>query len=193
MSSLSIDSQMATEDGIFDIFEVIEGICNKLVHRHPHVFGDSEVKSSKHVIKRWEQIKKTEKGKESLLNGVPKELPALLKAFRLGEKAGRVGFDWRDADGILNKLQEEIMELNEAKKNNNAEEIEHEYGDILFTLANIGRFLKANPEDALRKSTNKFIERFKYMEKIANEKKIDIDKLTLVEWGNLWTKAKSAK
>ena len=182
-------SQMATEDSHFDIYDVIDGICKKMVGRHPHVFNNTKVKSSKEVVKRWEQLKKME-GKESLLEGVPNVFPALLKAFRLGEKAGRVGFDWNDADGILEKLQEEIDELQQARQDHNEAEIEHEYGDILFTLANIGRFLKVNPEEALRKSTNRFIKRFKHMERLAKEKNIEIDKLSIDEWEGLWKQAK---
>jgi len=183
-------AQMAKEDKIFNINDVINGICTKLIGRHPHVFDDAEVKSSEHVIKRWEQIKKEEKKGKSMLDGVPKELPALLKSFRLGEKTHRVGFDWKDFDGILDKLNEEIDELKDAKTK---EEVEHEYGDILFTMANIGRFLKVNPEDALRKSTNRFIKRFKTMEKIIDEKGIPLHNLSEKEWDNLWNEAKKIK
>lgn len=183
-------AQMASEKGYFDINDVVEGVSAKLIHRHPHVFGNDKVNSSEHVIRKWERIKKKEKGKKSLLDGVPQEFPALLKAFRLGEKAHRVGFDWTDADGILEKLTEELRELNEARKSGKKEEIEHEYGDLLFTIANIGRFLKTNPEDALRKSTNKFIKRFKIMEEDAEKKGIDISELTMKEWDELWEMAK---
>lgn len=182
-------AQMASEDGHFDINDVIDGICKKMVRRHPHVFKGTRVKNSTEVIERWEKIKKDE-GKKSILEGVPTTFPALLKAFRLGEKASRVGFDWTDFEGILEKLGEEIRELHEAKNRKRANEIEHEYGDILFTLANIGRFLKANPEEALRKSANRFIKRFQYMEKLAKKKKLDITGLTIDEWEDLWKKAK---
>ena len=183
-------SQMATEDKHFEIYDVIHGICEKLTYRHPHVFGDREVKDSKDVIQKWEELKKAEKKKRSILGGVPQELPALLKAFRLGEKAGRVGFDWKDADGILEKLQEEVTELKEAREEGHELNIEHEYGDLLFTLANIGRFLKINPEEALRKSTNRFMSRFKQMEKAIDEKGTKLDSLTLEEWDYLWEQAK---
>lgn len=186
-------SQLASEEASFDINDVINGICEKLITRHPHVFGDAKVKDSAHVLSRWEQIKKTEKKGKSVIGGVPKELPALLKAYRLGEKAGRVGFDWQNADGILAKLSEEIEELHEAKDSKDCTEMENEYGDILFTLANIGRFLKINPEDALRKSTNKFISRFQKMEKEAEESGSDIAKLNAEEWDELWKKAKEQK
>lgn len=202
-------AQMAAEDGSFGIYDVIRGICDKLVHRHPHVFAGARVKDSAHVIKRWEAIKKAEKGKKSVLDGVPQCLPALLKAYRLGEKAGRIGFDWQDADGILDKLQEEVRELQQAASKvyrspsplpspsldklgtQQGGDIEDEYGDLLFTLANIGRFLKINPEEALRKSTNKFMRRFRRMEVLAEKKGMDIDTLSPEEWDKLWENAKS--
>lgn len=183
-------AHLASEDGRFDIFDVIHGICEKITYRHPHVFGFANVKDSNAVVKRWEELKKAE-GKDSFLGGVPANLPALLKAYRLGEKAHRVGFDWTDADGILEKLQEEVKELNEARKKDRHEDIEHEYGDLLFTLANIGRFLKINPEEALRKSSNRFMKRFQTMEKLAEERKIDMNKLSLEVWNELWEEAKS--
>lgn len=186
-------AQMAKEDDLFNISDVIEGICNKLVYRHPHVFGDRKAKDSDDVIIKWEKLKKDEGKKKSILGGVPNELPALLKAFRIGEKARRVGFDWEDADGILSKLQEEVEELNEAREKRDETEIEHEYGDLLFTLANIGRFLKVNPEEALRKSTNRFTRRFKIMERLSDERGLDITSLTLEEWNELWNEAKRAK
>ena len=179
-------AQMATEDKEFDIYDVVHGICEKLTYRHPHVFGDREVTGSKDVIEKWERLKRSEKKSKSILDGVPQKLPALLKAFRLGEKAGRVGFDWEDADGILDKLKEEIDELYDARKGDNEAEIEHEYGDLLFTLANIGRFLRINPEEALRKSTNKFIKRFKDMESEAGKSGKDIIDLSPDEWDHLW-------
>jgi tetrapyrrole methylase family protein/MazG family protein len=186
-------AQMATEDNHFNINDVIDGICKKLVYRHPHVFANRKVKDSDDVIKKWERLKIDEGKKKSILGGVPPELPALLKAFRLGEKAGRVGFDWQEVDGIIDKLQEEVVELGEARANRDEAEIEHEYGDLLFTIANIGRFLKVNPEDALRKSTNRFSRRFKIMEKLADARKSDITDLKAEEWNNLWEEAKKAK
>lgn len=186
-------AQMATEDGVFDINDVLKNICEKLVRRHPHVFGSTKAKNSDDVIKNWEQIKIREgtgKTKKSILGGVPRNLPALLKAYRLGEKASRVNFDWPDADGILNKLNEEIRELNDARTSHNREAIEHEFGDILFTLANIGRFLKINPEDALRKTTNKFIKRFQWIEKALESQNESIKEKSLDELDQLWEEAK---
>lgn len=186
-------AQMANEDGFFDVNDVIKGICEKLIYRHPHVFGGKKVKDSDEVLSKWEQLKKSEKNKKHILSGVPQELPSLLKAFRLGEKAGRVGFDWQNADGILKKLQEEIKELFDAQKHNSPTEIEHEYGDILFTLANIGRFLKVNPEEALRRATNRFIKRFSHMEDISETNGKKYNELTPKEWDELWNQAKKIK
>lgn len=183
-------AQMAKEDGYFDINDVIDGICAKLIRRHPHVFAEGDAKNSEQVILRWEEIKKEEKNKKSLLEGVPQILPALLKAFRVGEKVGRIGFDWKDSKGILDKLHEEITELNEALNKKDQEEIEHEYGDVLFTLANIGRFLKVNPEEALRKSTNKFIIRFQVMEDIIEKRGEKLQDISYEEWDELWNNAK---
>lgn len=183
-------AQMAEEKKYFTIDDVVDGICKKLIFRHPHVFDNAKVKDSGHVIQRWERLKIKEKKKESMLDGVPNYLPALLKAFRLGEKAGRVGFDWKNADGILDKLQEEINELNEARNDNNKKEIEHEYGDLLFTIANIGRYLKVNPEEALRKSTNRFIDRFKKMEQLSVKSGKNVTELNPEEWDKLWENAK---
>jgi len=182
-------SQIADEENQFNIDDVIEGISKKLIHRHPHVFGDTKANTSDEVVERWEMLKLKE-GKKSVLGGVPKSLPALLKAYRIGEKASRIGFDWEDTEGILSKIEEEARELHEARKNQDPQKTEDEYGDLLFTLANIGRFLKIDPETALRKATNKFITRFQFMEKIISEKKKNIDSLTPDEWDNLWKKAK---
>lgn len=182
-------AQIATEEEKFSITDVIETVSKKLIHRHPHVFGDTKVKNSKQVVERWEKLK-LEEGKKSILGGVPKSLPALLKAYRVGEKASRVGFDWKNTEGILNKLEEEARELHEARSSRNHTEIENEYGDFLFTLANIGRFIKTDPETALRKATDKFIARFKRMEdEIARTGK-DMQSLTDKEWDELWEKAK---
>lgn len=190
MLHIVFQAQMAKEDGHFDIYDVVEGICEKITYRHPHVFGGKKVDGSKEVVQEWEKIKRAEKGAKSILDGVPAQLPALLKAYRLGEKAGRIGFDWTDADGILEKLAEEITELKEAREAGNGAGIEHEYGDLLFTLANIGRFLRINPEDALRKSTNRFIDRFKRMEEESSKRGGDITDLSIKEWDELWEKAK---
>lgn len=178
-------SQLASEEKKFTIDEVIVGITKKLIHRHPHVFGDTKVSDSDQVLERWEELKK-EEGK-SVVGGVPKHLPALLKAYRLGEKTSRVGFDWPDSEGILQKIEEEVGELHEAQGEKNQDQIEHEFGDLLFTLANVGRFLKIDPEGALRKSSDRFIRRFKYIEEKSPKK---LQELSPEEWDMLWEEAK---
>ncbi len=182
-------AQMADEAKRFTIEDVIDSICNKLIHRHPHVFGETKVKGTKDVLENWEKLKKTE-GKKTLLGGVPKTLPALLKAFRLGQKASRVGFDWQDSEGILAKVEEEARELHDAKKSGNIDEIEHEYGDLLLILANLGRFLELDPETALRKATGRFMKRFLWMETEAERKKLDVHALSAKKWDDLWNEAK---
>lgn len=184
-------AQIATEENRFGIDEVIEGISAKLIHRHPHVFGDAQVSGSDEVLKNWEFLKKKE-GKKTVLGGVPSALPSLLKAFRLGEKSSRVGFDWSDSEGILGKVEEEARELHEAKESGNPDAIDHEYGDLLFTLANLGRFLGLDPEGSLRRGTDRFIARFNFMEEKISERGMDMKSLTPEQWDDLWENAKSA-
>ncbi|PIR16556.1 MAG: nucleoside triphosphate pyrophosphohydrolase, partial [Deltaproteobacteria bacterium CG11_big_fil_rev_8_21_14_0_20_49_13] len=185
-------AQMANEKSKFDVCDVIDGICRKLIHRHPHVFGKDKVKDSWNVLQNWEKLKKRE-GKKTMLGGVPKTLPALLKAFRLGQKASRVGFDWQDAEGVLEKVEEEARELHEANKKGRKKDVEHEYGDLLLILANLGRFLDIDPETALRKATGRFISRFNWMEKEIAKQKLEMHDLSAKEWNNLWEKAKAAE
>ncbi len=182
-------AQMQDEAGRANIAGVIDSISEKLIRRHPHVFGEEKVSGSGEVLQNWEKIKKTE-GKKSVLGGVPKSLPALLKAFRLGQKASRVGFDWNDSEGVLEKIEEESRELHDAKKSGVKKDIEHEYGDLLFILANLGRFLDIDPETALRKATERFIGRFSWMESAIKERKLDMHKLSPREWDDLWCEAK---
>ena len=186
-------AQMADEAKCFNIDDVVDAINEKLVRRHPHVFGEHSAKDSDEVIKNWEQIKireGKEKKKKSILAGVPQEFPALLKAFRLGEKASRVNFDWPDAEGIIDKLNEEIRELKEAQAQKKPEAIEHEFGDILFTLANAGRFLNVNPEEALRKTTNRFMKRFQWMEAELEKRGESMKDKSAEELDALWNEAK---
>ncbi len=182
-------AQMAREDGHFTIDDVIDAITKKLIHRHPHVFGESKVADSNEVEERWEELKMAE-GKKSVVGGVPKNLPALLKAFRLGEKTSRVGFDWGDAEGILAKVEEETRELHEASQSQDREAIDHEYGDLLFTLANLGRFLGLDPEGSLRRATERFSARFQHMEHQCESDNKKLQKLTPEEWDTLWEQAK---
>ena len=182
-------SEIADERGLFNIDDVIQSITDKLIRRHPHVFGDKNVKSSEDVTAQWEKIKISE-GKKNLLGGLPKKLPALLRAFRVGEKASRVGFDWPDAEGILDKVEEEARELHEEKVKGSHEGIEEEYGDLLFTIANLGRFIDVDPEGALRCSINKFQARFEKMEEMIKSENKMMNELSLAEWEEYWNKAK---
>lgn len=182
-------AQIAKEEKKFTIDDVVDSINKKLIHRHPHVFGEQKVKDSGEVLERWEKLKFSE-GKKSVVGGVPKALPALLKAYRLGEKTARVGFDWEDSEGILAKLEEEARELHEAKQKKDESAVEHEYGDLLFTMANIGRFLGVDPEGALRKATERFIKRFKLMEDEISKQKKEMQSLSAKEWDELWNMAK---
>lgn len=183
-------SQLANETKHFDVTDIVKSACEKLIRRHPHVFGDEKVKDTKEVLTNWEIIKQKEKKKESILEGLPKALPALVKAFRLGEKASRVGFDWPSSSGVLEKMEEELKELKEAISNNHQEHIEDELGDLFFTLANLARTLKIDPETALRKTTDRFIRRFQWLEKESALNQRKLQDLNPKEWEELWEKAK---
>jgi tetrapyrrole methylase family protein / MazG family protein len=179
------------EEKGFTIDDVANGIIEKLIRRHPHVFGGEEVNDKHDVIRNWEIIKKKEKThRESILDGVPKELPALLKAYRIQQKASRVGFDWKEEEDIIKKLDEEVTEFKEVLKNTDREKLKEEAGDILFTIVNILRFIDINAEEALSLTIKKFIHRFKFIEReSANEKK-NLNEMSLSEMDELWEKAK---
>jgi tetrapyrrole methylase family protein/MazG family protein len=184
-------AQIASEKNLFTIDDVAKGISEKLIRRHPHVFGDETLTTGEAVADRWENIKKKEKaGKESILSGVPAHLPALLKAYRVQEKTSRIGFDWKSADGVENKLEEEVAEFREAVTKKNTEQIFEELGDVLFTIVNLSRFLKIDPEDALQQSTKKFMTRFMHVESRAKEMNRDLKDMTLAEMDELWNEAK---
>lgn len=182
-------AQMAKEERRFDIEDVIESISNKLIHRHPHVFGGTKVSGSGEVLERWEELKRKE-GKESVIGGVPDALPALLKAHRLGEKTSRIGFDWEDVEGILSKIEEEAHELHLAREGGDGAKIDAEYGDLLFTLANLGRFIGTDSEGALRRATQRFIKRFRWMEAEISRRNRTLKSLSAKEWDELWNEAK---
>lgn len=183
-------SQIALEEKKFDIEGVVDSISKKLIHRHPHVFGEAKVSGPGEVLKKWEDLKRAE-GKKTLLGGVPPSLPALLKAFRIGEKTSRVGFDWQNAEGILDKVEEEAHELHEAREMGDEKRVDEEYGDLLFTLANLGRFLGTDPEGALRRATDRFIKRFEWMESRAEQMKRELKSLSAADWDALWIRAKT--
>lgn len=182
-------AQIAAEEKRFTIDDVLDGISKKIIHRHPHVFGGEKVSGSDEVLKNWEILKKQE-GKKSVIGGVPKSLPSLLKAFRLGEKTSRVGFDWDNAEGILEKVEEEARELHEATKSKDRDAIDCEFGDLLFTMANLGRFLNVDPEGSLRRATEKFMKRFKFIEDKVENSNMEMSKLKPEEWDKLWNEAK---
>jgi len=182
-------SNMAEEAGTFTLDDVIKGITKKLIDRHPHVFGDTKVKGSEHVKQNWEKLKMKE-GRTSIVDGVPKEMPGLLRAHRLQDKASKVGFDWPKKEDVWKKVEEEIGELQEAIRDNKPEEIEGEFGDLLFGLVNYSRFLKIDPEHALKLSNQKFITRFQYIEKRLKEMGKDIHSSNLEEMDGLWEEAK---
>jgi len=188
-------SEIARQEGSFDIYDVITAIYNKLVKRHPHVFGDVEAKDAEQVLVNWEKLKNEERKAEnkSVLAGVPQSLPALLKASRLTEKAARVGFDWRRADDVFAKIDEEIAELRQAIEGKNPQNIHDEIGDLLFSVANIARKLGVNPEEALQSANRKFTRRFESMERSVRSEGRNLDQLTLEQMDALWDEAKAAE
>lgn len=179
------------EDGI-DIYDIIETVHTKMIRRHPHVFGEVKVNNAEEVLVNWEQIKKEEKKAErkSVLDGVPKHLPSLLRAHRIQSKASHVGFEWENFHQVLEKLDEEFSELRQAYKHENLEEIEDEFGDLLFVLVSIARFLHVNPDDALRKAITKFTARFTQIERAMQTMNRDWKDLSGEEMDALWKNAK---
>jgi XTP/dITP diphosphohydrolase len=183
-------SKIGSETNDFDITDVINTICKKLIHRHPHVYGDVIIKNEIEVKHNWENLKLKE-GKNSVLEGVPHSLPALVKASRIQEKVAGVGFDWKHTDQVWNKIEEEIKELKEEILNMNQNAIEDEFGDVLFSLINYARFLNVNPENALERTNKKFIKRFQYLEKKANQNQKSLSEMSLAEMGIYWDEAKN--
>lgn len=183
-------SKIASENNKFSFDDVIEDICKKLVDRHPHIYGNLNVSSEDDVKSNWEKIKLKE-GRKSILSGVPKSLPTLIKSYRIQEKVSGVGFDWKLKKDVISKIKEEINEL-EVEVNNDTSNIEDEFGDLLFSLINYSRFLKINPDDALNKTNEKFIKRFKKMENIIQNDAKKIDNLDLNELNHYWLIAKKS-
>lgn len=184
-------SQMASETDKFNIDDVIDGITEKLIRRHPHVFGETKVKDNDEIMYNWEKIKLQE-GRKSLLDGVPKALPQLHRAFRMQEKASKVGFDWDKKESVWEKVKEEINEFEEVANSNDKEKIEEELGDLLFSIVNYTRFMDINPENALRTTNEKFIKRFKYIEKKLEESGKKITDSNLAEMDKFWEQSKKA-
>jgi XTP/dITP diphosphohydrolase len=191
MLHLVFYSKIASENNEFDITDVLNAICDKLVRRHPHIYGDVKVQDEEEVKRNWEQIKLKEKGRKTVLQGVPQSLPALVKANRIQEKVKGVGFDWEHDGQVWEKVQEEINELHEEVSSGaSMEKVENEFGDVLFSLVNYARHLNINPEDALERTNKKFIKRFNYLEQKSLELKKPLDQMTLAEMDVFWNEAK---
>ncbi|PKW20055.1 nucleoside triphosphate pyrophosphohydrolase [Flavobacterium lindanitolerans] len=182
-------AKIGSETNDFDIADVCNEICEKLIYRHPHIYGDVTVADEDEVKQNWEKLKLKE-GKKSVLEGVPKSLPALVKASRIQDKVKGVGFDWEEPHQVWDKVEEEIQEFQEEIKNGDQDKIESEFGDVLFSMINYARFLKINPEDALERTNKKFIKRFQYLENKANELGKQLSEMTLAEMDVFWNEAK---
>jgi tetrapyrrole methylase family protein/MazG family protein len=184
-------AQIGSEERKFDIDVIIDQIYNKLVRRHPHVFGENKAKDAEQAVKRWQTEKLKEKNRKRTLLEIPTAMPALLRAQRVGEKASNVGFDWSSAQDVLDKVTEEITELKDEIKKGNKESIEQEWGDLVFSIVNLGRHLKLDGEAAAHKAINKFISRFTKIEEKAKEQGKQISDLTFAEMDIMWEEIKS--
>ena len=182
-------ARIASEKKEFDINDVINGVCDKLIHRHPHIYGDINVKDASEVKKNWEKLK-MEEGKSSVLEGVPKSLPAGVKAYRIQEKVRGIGFDWDNKRQVWEKVLEELDELRIEIDKGDQDKIESEFGDVLFALTNYSRFINVNPEDALERTNKRFIKRFQIMEDIIKKEGLSLDKMNLQEMDIYWGQAK---
>ena len=182
-------SRIGAEEGQFDIGDVIESVCNKLVARHPHIYESTKVKDEEEVKQNWEKLKLKE-GRKSVLSGVPKSLPAIIKALRLQDKAKQVGFEWDNKDQVYEKVEEELAELKEAVAVKSQREVEEEFGDLMFSMINYARFLNIDPENALERTNKKFMNRFYKMEAMAETQGLKLQHMTLSEMDQLWNKSK---
>lgn len=189
MLHLVFYSKIASEENAFDISDVLTSINEKLIRRHPHIYGDMVANDAETVKNNWEKIKMSE-GRTSVLSGVPGSLPAMVKAYRIQEKARGVGFDWENVAQVWEKVQEELGELEYEKINGSHEKVEDEFGDLLFALINYARFINVNPEDALERTNRKFIKRFQYIEEKVNEAGKSMHDMTLAELDVYWNEAK---
>jgi len=190
-------SKIASETGEFDVSDVLNAICDKLIYRHPHIYGDTEATTEEEVKSNWEKLKLKEgpggkSGRKSVLEGVPASLPALVKAIRIQDKVKGVGFDWSDIADVKAKVIEEMAELDAELAAGNSEATEEEFGDLLFSLVNYARFIQVNPEDALERTNRKFLARFKLMEQWIQEEGKEMSSMELAEMDTYWNKAKVA-
>jgi XTP/dITP diphosphohydrolase len=182
-------SKIGSEKKAFDIADVANQISDKLIHRHPHIYGETDAEDADQVVKNWEDIKLKE-GKKSVLEGVPKSLPALVKAYRIQDKVSGVGFDWDQKEAVLEKVKEELDELRTEIDAGDSKKMEAELGDVMFSLVNYARFLKVNPENALERTNKKFIKRFNYIEEKAKNSQRKVSELSIEEMEILWQEAK---
>ena len=185
-------AKIGSEKNKFTLDEVIQGISEKLIARHPHIYGDIQVHDEEDVKKNWEKLKLKE-GKKSVLSGVPKELPSLVKAMRLQEKAKQVGFEWENKDQVWQKVEEEISELNEAIIQKDQKKVEEEFGDVLFSMVNFARFLDIDAENALEITNKKFISRFTQMEQAALAKGMNLNEMSLEQMDSIWNEIKHTR
>lgn len=198
MLHLVFYARIGDEQDAFDIGDVLEGICEKLISRHPHIYGDVEAKDEEAVKQNWEKIKLKEKGNKTVLGGVPKGLPAMVKAMRIQEKARGVGFDWEEPAQVWQKVEEELGEFRAEVKAENPESIDQdkassEFGDLLFSLINYARFVGINPEEALERTNRKFMYRFNHLERRARELGLQLDEMSLAEMDKFWEEAKKTE
>lgn len=189
MLHLVFYAKIGSETNDFDIADVLNAVCDKLIHRHPHIYGDVKVENEEDVKRNWENLKLKE-GKKSVLEGVPKSLPALVKASRIQDKVAGVGFDWEQPEQVWEKVEEELSEFKEEVQNGNQDAMEAEFGDVLFSMVNYARFLKINPENALERTNKKFSKRFVYLEEKAKSLNKELKDMTLTEMDIFWEEAK---
>ena len=182
-------AKVASEQKLFDITQVLNQLCEKLIRRHPHIYGDAQAQDAQAVHENWEKIKLQKEGNRSVLGGVPKSAPSMIKAYRIQEKANGVGFDWHNEKEVWDKVQEELSELRQ-EVDNQSDKVEDELGDVLFALINYARFIRINPDDALEKSNRKFIRRFQYIENQAKNAGRKLTDLSLEEMESFWQAAK---
>jgi len=182
-------AKIGEEQGAFDIAQVINDLCEKLIRRHPHIYGDVKVDNEEQVKQNWEKLKMKE-GRKSVMGGVPESLPALIKAWRIQDKAKQVGFEWDNIEDVWKKVEEELTEFKEVTKEADADKMEDEFGDILFSLVNYSRFLNIDPETALERTNQKFLKRFRYIEEVAAAQGKQLTDMTLGEMDAIWNEAK---
>ncbi|MFN8276093.1 MAG: nucleoside triphosphate pyrophosphohydrolase [Chitinophagales bacterium] len=185
-------AKIADEQGAFNVADLINALCEKLISRHPHIYGDVKVENEEQVKQNWEKLKMKE-GRKSVMGGVPSSLPALIKAWRIQDKARQVGFEWDNVQDVWKKVEEETQELKEAVEQRSNEKVEEEFGDLLFALVNYGRFLNIDPETALERTNQKFLKRFAHIETVAAERNKALTDMTLAEMDVIWNEAKKLK